>query len=113
VAWNFMGCSVGLGLFFYENNLAEFASHVNNGMQVSDDIFCVDERALPWYARCMAHDTQIALRISQELLEKLDDLRRCERDIPVRTEMIRRLIERADKPEINADHGIRKSRKVE
>jgi hypothetical protein len=40
-------------------------------------------------------DSQIAVRISTELLSVLDDLRRQEKDLPSRAEMIRRLIERA------------------
>lgn len=43
----------------------------------------------------MANDTQIAVRATTEHLKKLDDLRRKEKDLPTRTEMIRRLIERA------------------
>lgn len=43
----------------------------------------------------MTQDTQIAVRIAESLLDKLDDLRREERDVPSRAEMIRRLIERA------------------
>jgi metal-responsive CopG/Arc/MetJ family transcriptional regulator len=43
----------------------------------------------------MLQDTQIAVRIAESLLLKLDDLRRAERDVPSRAEMIRRLIERA------------------
>jgi metal-responsive CopG/Arc/MetJ family transcriptional regulator len=42
----------------------------------------------------MTQDTQIAVRISERLLDVLDDLRRNEKDLPSRAEMIRRLIER-------------------
>jgi len=45
----------------------------------------------------MTQDTQIAVRISQQLLETLDDIRRKEKDVPSRAEMLRRLIERAGK----------------
>lgn len=37
---------------------------------------------------------QLQMRVSAEFLAKLDDLRRQERDIPSRTEMMRRLVER-------------------
>ena len=43
----------------------------------------------------MANDTQIAVRTNTDHLRKLDELRRKEKDLPTRTEMIRRLIERA------------------
>jgi len=46
---------------------------------------------------CMAQDTQIAVRISTELLTQLDELRRKEKDLPSRAEMIRRLIEKGRK----------------
>jgi metal-responsive CopG/Arc/MetJ family transcriptional regulator len=42
-----------------------------------------------------SQDMQIAIRISTDHLEQLDDLRRDEKDLPSRAEMIRRLIERA------------------
>jgi metal-responsive CopG/Arc/MetJ family transcriptional regulator len=45
----------------------------------------------------MTQDTQIAVRISERLLDVLDDLRRNEKDLPSRAEMIRRLIERGAK----------------
>lgn len=35
----------------------------------------------------------LTLRISERLLDKIDDLRRQEKDIPSRPEMIRRLLE--------------------
>lgn len=35
----------------------------------------------------------MTLRISERLLDKIDDLRRQEKDIPSRPEMIRRLLE--------------------
>lgn len=47
------------------------------------------------YMQCMTQDEQIAVRISAKLLEMLDELRREERDVPTRAEMIRRLIGRA------------------
>ena len=50
----------------------------------------------------MTHDTQIAVRISERLLEMLDDIRRKERDIPSRAEMIRRLIEERSAQNANA-----------
>ena len=50
----------------------------------------------------MIQDTQIAVRISEQLLIDLDDVRRHEKDVPSRAEMIRRLIERATK-EIRSD----------
>jgi metal-responsive CopG/Arc/MetJ family transcriptional regulator len=43
----------------------------------------------------MTKDTQISIRLPEHLLEELDDLRRDERDVPGRAEMIRRLIDRA------------------
>lgn len=43
----------------------------------------------------MAQDTQIAVRISTEALDQLDELRRKEKDLPSRAEMIRRLVARA------------------
>jgi metal-responsive CopG/Arc/MetJ family transcriptional regulator len=45
------------------------------------------------YMSRMRQDTQIAVRISHTLLEMLDDIRREEKDIPGRAEMLRRLIE--------------------
>lgn len=42
-------------------------------------------------------DQQIAVRISEELLSALDELRRKEKDLPSRAEMIRRLIEKGSK----------------
>lgn len=47
------------------------------------------------YWHCMDYDQQIAVRISKRLLDVLDDVRRAERDVPRRAEMIRRLIARA------------------
>lgn len=41
-------------------------------------------------------DTFLQMRIADEIVAKLDDLRRVEADLPSRSEMIRRLIERAD-----------------
>jgi metal-responsive CopG/Arc/MetJ family transcriptional regulator len=43
----------------------------------------------------MTQTQTLAIRISEPLLELLDEARRKERDIPGRAEMIRRLIERA------------------
>jgi len=43
----------------------------------------------------MQQDEQIAVRISKRLLDLLDNVRREERDVPTRAEMIRRLIQRA------------------
>ena len=41
-------------------------------------------------------EIKITLRIDAAMLEKLDDMRRVEKDVPTRSEMVRRLIERAD-----------------
>jgi metal-responsive CopG/Arc/MetJ family transcriptional regulator len=41
------------------------------------------------------NDTQIAVRLPLDLVAMLDEMRRDEKDIPARTEMMRRLIERA------------------
>ncbi len=46
------------------------------------------------YKLGMTQTETIAIRISEPLLELLDEARRKERDIPGRAEMIRRLIER-------------------
>lgn len=35
----------------------------------------------------------MTLRISERMLEKIDDLRRVEKDVPSRPEMIRRILE--------------------
>ena len=43
----------------------------------------------------MTHEDQIVIRISKTLLDRLNEIRRLEKDIPGRAEMIRRLIERA------------------
>jgi len=43
----------------------------------------------------MTQNTLLQMRIADEIVEKLDDLRRLEKDIPSRSEMVRRLIERA------------------
>jgi metal-responsive CopG/Arc/MetJ family transcriptional regulator len=42
----------------------------------------------------MRNDTHMSIRISAEHGKKLDELRRREPDMPSRSEMIRRLIER-------------------
>jgi hypothetical protein len=47
-------------------------------------------------APTMELDTQIVIRISRDMLKKLDDIRRRDEDLPGRPEMIRRLIERED-----------------
>jgi metal-responsive CopG/Arc/MetJ family transcriptional regulator len=43
----------------------------------------------------MTQNTLLQMRIADEIIKKLDDLRRDEKDIPTRSEMVRRLIERA------------------
>ena len=43
----------------------------------------------------MKHDDTLQMRLSPELKATLDDLRKAESDLPSRSEMIRRLIERA------------------
>jgi len=43
----------------------------------------------------MTHEDQIVIRISKELLQRLNDIRRLETDLPGRAEMLRRLIQRA------------------
>jgi len=48
----------------------------------------------------MTQNTLLQMRIADEIVAQLDDLRRLEKDIPSRSEMVRRLIERAhDKAE--------------
>jgi hypothetical protein len=42
-------------------------------------------------------DQNLTVRISAERLEALDEIRRKERDLPTRAEMLRRLIDRAAK----------------
>jgi len=37
-------------------------------------------------------DKNVTIRMSQQMLERLDECRRIERDIPNRSEMIRRLV---------------------
>jgi hypothetical protein len=49
------------------------------------------------YDAPMTQDSIMQLRIATSYREMLDDLRRQEPDIPSRSEMIRRLIERAFK----------------
>ena len=44
----------------------------------------------------MKEETRITVRLEGALLRKLDDLRRVEIDVPGRSEMMRRLIERAE-----------------
>lgn len=48
----------------------------------------------------MTQDTQFAVRISKRLLDMLDEIRREERDLPSRAEMIRRLIEKASELQV-------------
>lgn len=43
----------------------------------------------------MEHDQILQMRLSADLKAMLDDLRRAEPDLPSRSEMIRRLIQRA------------------
>ena len=43
----------------------------------------------------MAQDTILHMRIAKEVIDTLDDVRRKEKDIPTRSEMVRRLIIRA------------------
>lgn len=43
----------------------------------------------------MTQDDILQIRIKASLLALLDDLRRAEKDLPSRSEMVRRLIERA------------------
>lgn len=43
----------------------------------------------------MEHDKILQMRLSAELKTMIDDLRRSEPDLPSRSEMIRRLIQRA------------------
>lgn len=45
----------------------------------------------------MEHDQILQMRLSADLKTMLDDLRRAEPDLPSRSEMIRRLIQRAAK----------------
>ena len=45
----------------------------------------------------MTQDDIIQIRIQSSLLAVLDDLRRAEKDLPSRSEMVRRLIARAAK----------------
>jgi hypothetical protein len=40
-------------------------------------------------------ETQIAIRVTADRLEALDELRRREKDVPTRAEIVRRLIDRA------------------
>ena len=40
-------------------------------------------------------ETKITFRLDQDLLRKLDDMRRNEPDLPSRSEMVRRLLARA------------------
>ena len=46
----------------------------------------------------MTHDTFLNMRIAPEIKEILDELRKLERDLPSRSEMVRRLIVRAVDP---------------
>ena len=43
----------------------------------------------------MTQDAILHMRIAGEIVEVLDDLRRKEKDLPTRSEMVRRLIQRA------------------
>ena len=43
----------------------------------------------------MTQDTILNMRVAEEIRAKLDDLRRAEPDLPSRSEMVRRLIEKA------------------
>lgn len=43
----------------------------------------------------MTQDTLFQMRIAEHIVGQIDDLRRAEKDIPSRSEMVRRLIERA------------------
>jgi len=55
----------------------------------------VDMQCKQSYVHGMAQDAQIAVRISTALLAALDELRRKEKDLPSRAEMLRRLVDRA------------------
>lgn len=46
----------------------------------------------------MEHDKLLQMRLSEEHRRMLDELRKAEADLPSRSEMVRRLIERAAKP---------------
>lgn len=46
--------------------------------------------------RRMGEDVRVAVRMEPAQAQKLDDIRRAERDCPNRSEMMRRLIERYD-----------------
>ena len=46
----------------------------------------------------MEEKIKITFRLESALLQKLDDMRRVEKDVPSRSEMVRRLIERAEIP---------------
>ena len=51
--------------------------------------------ALATRATMIAKHAQITIRVTADRLEALDELRRKERDVPTRAEMVRRLIDRA------------------
>ena len=46
----------------------------------------------------MTQDTSLNMRIALEIKEILDELRKLEKDLPSRSEMVRRLIARAVDP---------------
>ncbi len=59
----------------------------------------------------MEQDERVTIRIDKRLLSVLDDLRRKEKDVPTRAEMLRRLIQRADQQSsqaktLNIDYTI-------
>jgi hypothetical protein len=58
------------------------------------------------------NDTQIAVRMPLGLLAMLDEMRRDERDLPARTEMMRRLIARAYDARIDAKGKSESLRRV-
>ena len=54
------------------------------------------ERRIVLVRAGMKEEARISMRLAGALLRKLDDMRRVEQDVPSRSEMIRRLIERAE-----------------
>lgn len=64
-------------------------------LSTQDCIICVDTWLRCCYTALMAQDDILHMRISAELVASLDELRKREDDLPSRSEMVRRLIERA------------------
>ena len=59
-------------------------------------------------AMSAAKDERFTFRATPEILEALDELRRAEKDVPTRSRMLKRLVERARAAQIAAQAKAKK-----